>query len=65
MVIVRSKTILPAIFYEVNVMQYESISSMTVVSGYISYAVERASQFLSHSGHKNQNVHQIKAQLRS
>lgn len=34
MVIVRSKTILPAIFYEVNVMQYESISSMTVVSGY-------------------------------
>ena len=34
MVIVRSKTILPAVFYEVNVMQYESISSMTVVSGY-------------------------------
>lgn len=34
MVIVRSKTILPAIFYEVNIMQYESISSMTVVSGY-------------------------------
>ena len=34
MVIERSKTILPAVFYEVNVMQYESISSMTVVSGY-------------------------------